>query len=143
VPTSDVHRCVGLQKLSLLLPLQGSPQSSSPKAWRSEDGDDEVSCAAAGAARGAEVAVGSEGLRPRAIAGVRVEAGAPQVRYGPGEGCWTSQRSDQRSAPRPVSRRCSSWIEPEPKRVVVWRRRWRCQEQRGLEQVHPKSAKDR
>ncbi len=57
----------------------------------SAGGDDEVSCAAAGVARGAEAAVGSEGLRRKDIAGVRVEAGAPQVRYGPGEGCWASQ----------------------------------------------------
>jgi hypothetical protein len=43
----------------------------------SAGGDDEVSCVAVGAARGAEAAVGSEGLRLRDIAGVKVEAGAP------------------------------------------------------------------
>ncbi len=40
----------------------------------------------------------AQGWRRRAVAGVRVEAGSPQVRYEPGEGCVDESGPDTRGA---------------------------------------------
>jgi hypothetical protein len=54
----------------------------------------------------------AQGWRRRAIAGVRVGVGAPQVRYRPGEGFVNEAGPETRGAKsRTVSWLCRSWIE--------------------------------
>ncbi len=77
-----------------------------------------------------------QGWRSMAIAGVRDDEGCvddsgPETREAP-QGQWVGDGGHELTEP-----------ESEPKRAVAWRRRWRCPELRGLEQVYPRSSMDR